>query len=109
MKKISLSIATLLATLVFFAPLAYSADILFSTAVSSESAAVVAVEPQPQQVNVETSFVNVISDLMDSDVGYQFSESIAISLAYNPFSPDQDDIRDHQLDSDVYVGLKFSF
>ncbi len=107
MKKITLSIVTLLATLVFFAPITCSAD-TSATTVSSAPAAVAVVEA-PQQVNVETSFVNVISDLMDSDVGYQLNDSAAISLVYCPFAIEQNDTRSDLPSSDIYVGLKFSF
>ncbi len=108
MKKISLSIVTLLVTLVFFAPLAYSADTLIANTVSSEPATIVVVEA-PQQVNVEASFINVISDLMDSDVGYQLNESAAISLVYCPFAIEQNEVQLDQVNSDIYVGLKFTF
>ena len=108
MRRVCLSIVTVLAALVFFAPLAYSADALIANTVSSETATIVVVEA-PQQVNVETSFVNVISDLMDSDVGYQLNESAAISLVYCPFAIEQNEIQLDQVNSDIYVGLKFSF
>jgi len=108
MRRVCLSIVTVLAALVFFAPLAYSADALITNTVSSDPAIIVVVEA-PQQVNVETSFVNVISDLMDSDVGYQLNESAAISLVYCPFAIEQNEIQLDQVNSDIYVGLKFSF
>jgi len=106
MKKVTLSILSFLVISMALTSFAYSAD---TGVVSSESAAVVAVAPAPQQVDVETSFVNVISDLMDSDIGYQLNDSTSISLAYSPFSEERSDVQDHQLDSDVYIGLKFSF
>jgi len=108
MRRVYLSMVTLLVALVFFAPLAYSADTLIANTVSSEPATVVVVEA-PQQVNIETSFVNVISDLIDSDVGYQLNDSAAISLVYCPFSIEQNDIQLDQASSDIYVGLNFSF
>jgi hypothetical protein len=108
MKKISLSIVTLLATLLFFSSLAYSADTLIANTDFSDPATVATVKA-PQQVDVETSFVNVISDLMDSDVGYQLNESAAISLVYCPFDIEQNDAQADQPTSDIYVGLKFTF
>ncbi len=109
MRRISLSIVSTLVILVLFASLAYSADTLIITAVSSEPAAVVAVEPVPQQVNIEASFVNVISDLMDRDVGYQFDDFAAITLVYSPFVTEQNDAHTDQPASDIYVGLKLAF
>ena len=105
MKRISLSIVSTLVVLILFAPLAYSADTLILTAGSSEPAAVVAVEPAPQEV----SFVNIISDLMDSDVGYQLDDSAALSLVYSPFATEQNDTYTDQPASEIYVGLKFTF
>ena len=105
MRRISLSIISTLIILVLFASFAYSADTLILTAVSAEPAAVVAVEPAPQ----EASFVNIISDLMDSDVGYQLDDSAALSLVYSPFATEQDDAYTDQPASEIYVGLKFTF
>jgi len=109
MRRVSLSIVLILATLVFFAPLAYSADTSTATTVSFVPTSVTAVDLVPQQVNIETSFVKVISDLMDSDVGYQLDESAAITLVYCPFVTEQSDIQFGQSASKIYVGLNFSF
>ena len=109
MRRVSLSIVSLLAVLMFSAPLAYSADILIPMTASADPVAVAAVEPALQQVNVETTFVNAISDLMDSDVGYQLDEFAAISLVYSPFATEQSDTQIDQPASDIYVGLRFSF
>ena len=109
MRRISLSIVSTLVVLVLFASLTYSADTLILTAGSSEPATAVAVEPAPQQVSIEASFVNVISDLMDSDVGYQFDDFAAITLVYSPFVTERNDAYASQPASDIYVGLRFSF
>jgi hypothetical protein len=50
-----------------------------------------------------------MSALMDSVVGYQLNESAAISLVYCPFAIEQNEIQLDQVNSDIYVGLKFSF
>ena len=105
MRRVSLSIVLLLAILVLFAPLAYSADTLTAATVSSEPISVTAVDLVPQKI----TFVNVISDLMDSDVGYQLDESAAITLVYTPFATEQIDLRAGQSASEIYVGLNFSF
>ncbi len=92
-----------------FLPLAYSADISTFTTVSSAPTSAVAVDLVPQQVNIKTSFVKVLSDLLDSDVGYSLDGSAAITLAYSPFASEQSDIQENQPASDIYVGLKFAF
>ena len=109
MRRVGLFIVSLLIVLVLSIPLAYSADTPIPTAVSSEPAAVFAVEPVPQQVNLEATFVNSISDLLDSDVGYSLDESLAISLVYSPFASERSDAQANQSASDIYVGFKFSF
>ena len=105
MRRIGLSIVSFLTVLLLSIPLAYSADTSIFTTVSSEPVAVVAVEPAPQQVN----FVKVISELMDSDVGYQLDDFAAITLVYSPFAIEKNDAHADQPGSDIYVGLKFSF
>ena len=109
MKKISLSILSLLATLVFFTSLAYSADPKIPTTASPEPAAVVAVELAASGGNTETSFVNVMLNLLDSDVEYRLNESTTIILAYSPFTTQQNDVQTYQPASNISIGLKFSF
>ena len=109
MRRICLSIVSFLTVLTLSTPLAYSADAPISTTASSDPAAVVAVEPAPQQVNIEASFVNVISDLMDRDVGYQFDDFAAITLVYSPFVTEKNDAYTDQPGSDIYVGLRLAF
>lgn len=113
MKKISLSILLCLATLVFITSLAYSADPQIPTTASSEPSmapvTVVDMKLAAPRGNTEASLVNVILNLLSSDVEYSLNESTAIILAYSPFATPEGDAQIYQPTSNISVGLKFSF
>ena len=113
MKKLSLSILSFLATLVFFTSLAYSAAPQIPTTASPEPgmtpAAIVAVKSASSEGIIDASFVNSMINLMASDVEYSLNESTAVILACSPFADQQSDDYLSQPTSNISVGLKFSF
>lgn len=114
MKRICLSILSCLATLVFFTTLAYSAEPQIPTATSSGPsmvpASAVTVTPAPFEAKTDVFLVNVIINLLASEVvEYDLDESTAIVLAYSPFADQQSEAHIHQPTSNLSVGLKFSF
>ncbi len=113
MKKVSLAILALLVTLVFFTTIAYSADSQLPASASPEtsnaSAAVTAVKSASFEGIMDTSFVNVVLNLLDTDVEYRLDDSSAIVLACSPFDTAEIDDHNYQMASKISVGLKFSF
>ena len=113
MIKLSLSILSYLATLVFFTSLAYSAAPQLATTASAEPgmtpASVVSVISASSGGIIDASFVNTMINLLASDVEYSLNESTAIVLACSPFADQQSEGHIYQPASNISAGLKFSF
>ena len=113
MKKLSLSILSFLATLVFFTSLAYSSDPQIPPAASPEPgmapAAVVEVKLASSGGITDASLVDAMVNLLASDVEFSLNESTSIVLACSPFADQPSDARIYQPVSNISAGLKFSF
>ncbi len=113
MKRSSLIILSHLVSLGFITSFAYCADPQIPTSASPEAkntpAAVVAVKSASLVGIKEISFVNIMLNLLDSDVEYRLNESSSIVLACSPFASAESDNHSYQIASEISVGLKFSF
>jgi len=113
MKRICLPILSCLATLVFLTTPVYSAESQVPNPVPSGPSmafsSIVDAKPALFEGNTNVFLVNVMINLLVSEVKYGLNESTAIILAYNPLAEQQSEAHTYQPVSNLSVGLKFSF
>jgi len=113
MKRIFLFILTCLATLILFTTVAHSAEPQMPTAVSPDPSiapsSIVIVKPALFEAKTDVFLVNVMIDLLASEVVYGLNESTSIVLAYSPFADQQREADIYNSTSNFSVGLKLSF
>ena len=113
MKTMCRSLLPCLVFLFVFSSVAFSSggqNVATQVTNNGTTATIEAVNTMTRNELQELSLVNLMVDLLDSDIEYRLGESSTLVVVCNPFTAEQqDDDRIYQPTSNISVGLKFSF